>query len=70
MCYNFNMISYKPFFETLEKSKTSQYKLINHYLISANTLYRMKRNKPVSLVTIEYLCNILKCNVEDVVVIV
>ena len=60
------MISYKPFYETLKKRELSTYKLINNYGISRSLLDRLKHNKPLSTVTINDLCNILSCNVEDI----
>ena len=64
------MINYSPFYMTLLKKKISQYKLINEYLISASTLNRIRKNKSVSLATIDLLCKILKCDIKDIVKIV
>ena len=60
------MISYEPFYKTLKNRKISTYKLINDYGISRSLLDRLKHNKPISTVTLNDLCNILKCNVEDI----
>ena len=60
------MISYEPFYKTLKDKIISTYKLINDYGISRSLLDRLKHNKPISTVTLNDLCNILKCNVEDV----
>ena len=60
------MISYEPFYKTLKDKNISTYKLINDYGISRSLLDRLKHNKPISTVTLNDLCNILKCNVEDV----
>ena len=67
ICYNKFMINYNPFFETLKKNNMSQYKLVNTYLISPNILFRMKKNKAISLLTIEIFCKILNCDIEDIV---
>lgn len=64
------MINYSPFYMTLIRKKISQYKLINKYLISSSTLNRIKRNESVSLATIDELCQILKCDIKDIVKIV
>ena len=60
------MISYEPFYETLQKRGISTYKLINQYGISRGLLDRLKHNKPISTVTLNDLCTILSCGVADV----
>ncbi|MBE6805342.1 MAG: helix-turn-helix transcriptional regulator [Ruminococcaceae bacterium] len=60
------MISYEPFYKTLKEKGLSTYKLINQHGISRSLLDRLKHNKPISTVTLNDLCNILKCNVQDV----
>ncbi|MBR3969272.1 MAG: helix-turn-helix transcriptional regulator [Clostridia bacterium] len=60
------MISYEPFYKTLKCRNISTYRLINEYGISRSLLDRLKHNKPISTVTLNDLCNILKCKVEDV----
>lgn len=62
------MISYKPFYETLEKKGISTYKLITKYNISRGLLDRLKHNRPITTVTLNDLCTILDCNVEDILV--
>lgn len=62
------MISYEPLYKTLKEKKISTYKLINEYGISRSLLDRLKHNKPISTVTLNDLCNILHCKVEDVLV--
>ena len=61
------MISYKPFYETIKSKNISTYKLINDYNISRSLLDRLKHNKPITTVTINDLCTILECKVEDIV---
>lgn len=63
-----NMISYEPFYRTLKNKKISTYKLINDYGISRSLLDRLKHNKPISTVTLNDLCNILNCRVEDILI--
>ena len=60
------MISYKPFYDTLKRKNVSTYKLINTYGISRSLLDRLKHNKPISTVTLDDLCRILDCRVEDI----
>lgn len=60
------MISYDPLWETMKKKKISQYVLINQYNISRGLLDRLKNNRGVTTHTIDMLCQILDCSVEDV----
>ena len=60
------MITYEPLYETLKKKGISTYKLINTYGISRSLLDRLKHNKPISTVTLNDLCTILNCDVEEV----
>ncbi len=62
------MISYDPFYKTLKEKGVSTYKLINEYGISRSLLDRLKHNRPISTVTLNDLCTILHCRVEDVLV--
>lgn len=64
------MISYQPFYKTLKDKGISTYKLINQYGISRSLLDRLKHNKPISTVTLDDLCKILSCKVEDIIVFV
>lgn len=61
------MISYRPFYETLWKKSITEYHLIFHEGFSANTFYRMKQGKDISTKTIDALCEVLDCNVEDII---
>lgn len=60
------MISYKPFYETLLKKDMTEYQLIYHHGISANTLHRMKKGLPITTKTLDVLCFILECEVSDI----
>lgn len=60
------MITYEPFYKTIKEKNMSTYKLIKEYNISRSLLDRLKHNKPISTVTINDLCNILKCQVDDI----
>lgn len=62
------MISYEPLYKTLKEKGVSTYKLINEYGVSRSLLDRLKHNRPISTVTLNDLCNILHCRVEDVLV--
>ena len=60
------MIDYAPFWDTLEKSEENWYTLTKKHKISSGTMSRLKNNKDVSTRTINDLCTILHCNVEDI----
>ena len=60
------MITYEPFYRTLKQRNLSTYRLIIDYGISRSLLDRLKHNKPISTVTIDDLCTILDCRVEDI----
>ncbi len=60
------MISYAPLYKTLKEKGVSTYKLIQEYGVSRSLLDRLKHNKPISTVTLNDLCAILSCRVEDV----
>ena len=62
------MISYKPFYETLLKKNITEYQLIFKEGISANTLHRMKKGLPITTKTLDVLCFVLDCEVEDILV--
>lgn len=60
------MISYAPLWKTLSVKKHSTYWLLKHG-IDSKTLYNLKHNKNTTLLTIEKLCNILECTIEEIV---
>ncbi len=60
------MISYAPFWETLKKSRESTYTLINRHHISSSTIDKLRKNKPVNTTTINDICRILGCKVEEI----
>lgn len=61
------MIKYDKLWSTLEEKKLSQYKLINEYGISTGQLDRLRKNQSVTTDTLNNLCNILNCSLEDIV---
>ena len=62
------MISYEPFYRTLKLRNMSTYRLINEYGVSRSLLDRLKHNRPISTVTLNDLCKILHCRVEEILV--
>ena len=61
------MISYEPFWNTLKAKQISQYQLINTYKVSAGQLSRMRKNADISTHTLNILCDILDCQISDIV---
>lgn len=61
------MIEYKPFWKTLEISNETTYTLIKNHHISSATIDKLRKNKPLTTTTINDLCRILQCNIEDIV---
>lgn len=61
------MISYKRFWITLKASNESTYTLINKHHISSSTLDKLRKNKPVTTTTLNDLCRILNCKIEDII---
>ena len=64
------MISYEPLYKTLKEKGISTYKLINEFGLSRSLLDRLKHNRPISTVTLNDLCNILHCKVQDVLIFI
>lgn len=64
------MIDYSPFWETLENSNENWYTLTKKHKLSHSTLHRLKHNKDVSMKTINDLCRILNCNIQDIAIYV
>ena len=60
------MIVYDRLWQTMKSKGVTQYKLIHMYKISPSQITRLKRNNNVSTHTINTLCDILDCNVEDI----
>ena len=61
------MISYEPFWATMEEKGFTSYQLIYYWQISSNTLRRMRHNEAISSNTLNELCLILDCRVEDII---
>lgn len=61
------MITFEPLLKTMKDKNISQYRLINEFGISTGTLDALRKNKSVTLNTLNDICNILDCNVEDVI---
>lgn len=64
------MIDYSPFWNTLRKSGENWYTLTTKYNLSSSTLHRLKHNKDISMRTINDLCRILNCQIQDICIYV
>ena len=62
------MISFDPLWDTMKRKGVSQYKLLKDYHFSAGQLNRLRRNCNVNTYTLNQLCKILGCKIEDVAV--
>lgn len=60
------IISYRPLWETMNRKGITQYHLLKCG-IDNKTLDGLKKNKNVTLLTVEKLCNILDCLPNDIV---
>lgn len=61
------MIIYRRFWETLKRSPESTYTLITRHHISSSTIDKLRKNKPLTTTTLNDLCRILDCKLEDLV---
>ncbi|MBR5712160.1 MAG: helix-turn-helix transcriptional regulator [Lachnospiraceae bacterium] len=64
------MISYKPFFQTLRERNISSYRLVTYYNVNRSLLDRLKHDRPINTTTIDDLCKLLHCRVEDILVFI
>ncbi len=61
------MISYKPFYETLKLKGITEYYLIYKQGMSANTIHRIKHGEAISTKTLDTLCFILDCSIDQII---
>lgn len=61
------MIKYDRFWVTMKERGITQYDLYEHYQITRSLLDRLRKNKNVEIYTIDRLCSILHCEIEDIV---
>ena len=60
------MISYDPLWETMRKKRITTYALIKDHNFSRGTLDSLKQGRNISTVTLNDICRILDCRVEEV----
>lgn len=60
------MIDYSPMWNTMREKNISQYQLLKNGLDN-KTLDSIKKNRNITLLTLEKLCTILECTPNDIV---
>lgn len=60
------MIKYDKLWETAEKKGITKSMLTKKYNVSKAQLYRLRYNQSVSTNTLDRLCNILNCDICDI----
>ena len=60
------MIKYDRLWKTMENRGITQYDLYTRYGVNRSLLDRLRKNKNIEVNTIDRLCNILNCRVEDI----
>lgn len=60
------MIVFERLWNTMKLRDISQYKLIKDYHFSSGQLDRLRKNENVSTYTLNQLCKILDCRLEDI----
>lgn len=60
------MIYYDRLWQTMKEKGISQYALIKKYKMSTGQLDRLRKNENISSHTLDLLCEILDCKIEDI----
>ncbi len=60
------MIDYSPLWATMKRKQVSQYRLLKEG-IDSHTLNNLKKNKNITVLTLEKLCRILECEANEIV---
>ena len=61
------MIDYTPLWKTMDERNVSQYKLLKSGTVDNKTLDGLKKNKNITLLTLERLCKYLECTPNDII---
>ena len=61
------MITFDPFWNTLKEKNITVYELLEKRHFSHGTYDSIKKNRNVTLNTIDQLCEILDCRIEDII---
>ena len=60
------LIVYDKLWKTMKEKGISQYDLYTTYNMNRSQLDRLRHNKNVTAATLDKLCNILHCKIEDI----
>ena len=60
------MIRYDRLWQTMKDCGVTQYDLYTHHNVNRAQINRLRQNQTVEVNTIDRLCNILNCRVEDI----
>ena len=60
------MIDYSRLWKTMKDRGVTQYDLYTHFHVNRAQINRLRHNQNVEVNTIDKLCNILHCRVEDI----
>ena len=61
------MIVYDRLWKTMKRKGISQYKLLKEYGFSSGQLDRIRRGESITMYTLNSLCRILDCPVEEII---
>lgn len=61
------MIIYKDIIKKLREKGYKEYILKENGILSANTFMAIRHGKPISLNSIDKICELLECKVEDII---
>ncbi|MDO4276412.1 MAG: helix-turn-helix transcriptional regulator [Eubacteriales bacterium] len=64
------MIKYDRLWKTMKERGVSQYDMYTYHNISRSQLDRFRKNKNAQLYTLDKICSILNCKIEDIVEII
>lgn len=60
------MIKYDRLWATMKEKGITKYELNKKYNISKSLLHRLQHNQGISMNTVDILCSILDCQIEDI----
>jgi len=60
------VIKYDKLWATMKERGITQYDLYTHHNVNRSQINRLRNNKNVQVNTIDKLCNLLQCRVEDI----
>lgn len=60
------MILFDKLWQTMQERGITQYDLYTKYNMNRAQLHRLRHNQNIETNTLDRLCNILDCNIEDI----